>query len=362
MNIEEGQVADTGVSSQSASIFAAAERVRLRSPTMRAVDIAAEIGVSEGELLAARVGHDAIRLGGDVVNLLSRMSVPGEVMALTRNGSAVHEKVGRYDNIDLTPPHGLVLNHDIDLRLFLSQWRSGFALRQSTDDGSIRRSLQFFDASGRAIHKIFARPATDTGAWDQIVDEWRAPDQSRGLLVEPERAATYDRPDSEIDVSGLRTAWSAMRDTHEFFGLLRAYQVGRLQALRLIGAPYVRPARLDAAHSLLVAASASGLDIMCFVGNPGCIQIHTGPVHAIRVIGPWLNVLDPGFSLHLRNDHVVSAWVVLKPTNDGIVTSIELFDVQARLIVQFFGARKPGVPELDDWRTLAGEQALKAAP
>jgi hypothetical protein len=37
---------------------------------------------------------------------------------------------------------------------------------------------------------------------------------------------------------------------------------------------------------------------MCFVGNRGCIQIHTGPVKNIKIMGPWLNVMDPGFNLH----------------------------------------------------------------
>ena len=46
---------------------------------------------------------------------------------------------------------------------------------------------------------------------------------------------------------------------------------------------------------------------MVFVGNHGCVQIHAGPVHRIEVVRPWLNVLDPRFNLHLREDLVASA-------------------------------------------------------
>ena len=76
---------------------------------------------------------------------------------------------------------------------------------------------------------------------------------------------------------------------------------------------------------MLERASADQLPIMCFVGNPGCIQIHTGPVQRIHVMGPWLNVLDQGFNLHLREDHIEDAWIV----------------------------RKPGKAELPQWRELA---------
>jgi putative hemin transport protein len=82
------------------------------------------------------------------------------------------------------------------------------------------------------------------------------------------------------------------------------------------------------------------------------IQIHTGPVRRVEVIGPWLNVLDPGFNLHLREDEIATAWVVKKPTRDGHVTSLELFDTAGGTMAMFFGSRKPGVPELAGWRAL----------
>ena len=43
---------------------------------------------------------------------------------------------------------------------------------------------------------------------------------------------------------------------------------------------------------------------MCFVGNRGCIQIHSGPIQDIKPMGPWINIFDETFHLHLRLDHV----------------------------------------------------------
>ena len=91
---------------------------------------------------------------------------------------------------------------------------------------------------------------------------------------------------------------------------------------------------------------------MVFVGNPGMIQIHTGPVENLKPMGPWFNVLDEKFNLHLREDHIDSAWVVWKPTEDGTVTSLELFDREGTLIATLFGKRKPGVPEDEAWRAI----------
>ncbi len=143
-----------------------------------------------------------------------------------------------------------------------------------------------------------------------------------------------------------------MRDTHEFFGLLRRFQLQRTQALRLAGPALARPVEPGAARQLLEQAAAGGVPIMVFVGNPGMIQIHTGPVRRVAVMGPWLNVLDAGFNLHLREDRIASAWRVLKPTEDGPVHSLELFDAAGDTVAMFFGERKPGRPERADWQAL----------
>jgi putative hemin transport protein len=90
---------------------------------------------------------------------------------------------------------------------------------------------------------------------------------------------------------------------------------------------------------------------MVFVGNPGNIEIHTGPVHNIMEIPGWINVMDPDFNLHLKTTDIAECWVVDKPAEGG-VTSVEVFDEAGEMIVQFFGKRKPGIPELTEWRNL----------
>jgi putative hemin transport protein len=328
-------------------------------------DIAATLGVSEGELIAAHLegaaALRATRLRNTWPDIVAALESAGETMALTRNASCVHEKTGVYRKARVDGALGLVLGDEIDLRIFYRRWAHGFAVEESTTRGT-QRSLQFFDASGTAIHKVFSRAATDLAAWHTLVERFAAP--AEALRPEPPAAREPERPDAEVDLAGFRGEWSALRDTHEFFGLLKRHRLGRTQALRLAGQRFAQPVDNGSAQRLLAAASAGGTAIMVFVGNPGMIQIHTGPVSKVAVMGPWLNVLDPGFNLHLREDHIASSWVVRKPTVEGLVHSLELFDAQGDTIAMFFGARKPGKPELCAWRELieqiAGDAAVTA--
>ena len=339
-----------------------AYRTARRAGAARHRDIAAQLRVSEGELIAAHLatsaqpdGLRAQRLRAEWPRLIAALESAGTVMALTRNAACVHEKTGVYCNTSANGlagrEMGLVLGGDIDLRLFYSRWAHGFAVDERGDKG-LQRSLQFFDASGTAVHKVFVKPATELAAWDRIVADFAAADSAPGLQGVAAPTPAAEKPDDEIDVATFHHAWASMRDTHEFFGLLRSHGLTRTQALRLAEPRFVRPVDAASAQQVLSCAAGAGTPIMVFVGNPGTIQIHTGPVHKVVVTGPWLNVLDPGFNLHLREDHIASAWVVRKPTSDGLVTSLELFDTHGETIAMFFGESKPARPELCAWREL----------
>jgi putative hemin transport protein len=321
--------------------------------SLRIRDAAQQLGVSEAQLLATGVGEHVVRLEGDWRDLMMRMGELGPVMALTRNDAAVHEKDGVYTNISHGDHVGLVLGDAIDLRLFYDKWTFGYAVTEQT--GTLtRRSFQFFDAHGDAVHKIYLRDASDLFVYEDLCEAWAAPVQIAGekALPRPDER-TAERPDGEVDLEAFQADWRALIDTHQFISLLKKHQLARTQALRLIGEEFARPLFIDAPARLLKAAAAAGIEIMIFVGNPGCIQIHTGPVKDIQRMGPWINVLDPDFNLHLREDLVAQAWLVKKPTADGIVTSIEIFDAAGEQLAFFFGKRKPGIPETTGWRMLA---------
>ena len=339
------------------------QRLKAQKQQLRARDAAQELGVSEGALIASLCGAEgearAIRLRDAQADIVKDFEALGPVMALTRNEHCVHEKTGPYVKVSINPGHGLVLGAEIDLRIFPAHWRHAFTVLEETKEG-MRRSIQVFDATGAAVHKVFQKPKTDVAAFDALIASWTGSDQSTTFNALPPSPKHKDRPDSAIDVPGLRAHWKALQDTHDFFGLLHEFDVGRLQALRLVGSDLAYQVTSDSLAQTLETAGASETPIMVFVGNPGCIQIHTGPVKNLKRMGPWFNVLDPDFNLHLREDAIASAWAVFKPTRDGVVTALELYDRDGFCFAQLFGARKPGKPELQAWRDIVA--ALPRVP
>lgn len=325
-----------------------------QNPKVRIRDAAKQLGVSEADLVNTGIGVNVVRLKNEFPELLKEVNTLGKVMALTRNDYCVHERKGIYKKATFNGHVGLVVTPDIDLRLFMSQWAFGFAVNESD-----RHSLQFFDKSGEAVHKIYLIEDSDKQAYQELVAKYTAEDQQETLTVLPASAPTAELPDSEINVAEFQEGWKALQDTHEFHPLLKKYQITRTQALRLAPDDYAVRLEVATLKTILENASARGQEIMVFTGSAGCIQIHTGPIVKLVETGPWFNVLDPDFNMHLRLDGIDTVWLVKKPTNDGWVHSIEVFDKDGNTIVQFFGKRKPGIPESEGWRTLLTESTAK---
>ena len=322
---------------------------------IRPRDMAKRIGVSEAELIAATAGPTgrgvAKRLSDDALAIVKQLPSLGQVMALTRNHVAVHEKIGRYGGFEGDDRVAGIYGDQIDLRLFLKNWRYGFAFDEPNPDGDQpKRSLQFFDAHGHAVHKVHLREESDHEAYQRLMADMADVAREDNLTIKPLPAKKAAR---QHDVTGLRMAWRELQNVHDFHLLLRRFDIERLQALRRVGPEFAYETERTAHRGLVETTAADGLPIMVFVNNPGCTQIHTGPVHELKATGVWWNILDPGFNLHLKEDEIGSAWVVKKPTERGQITSYEIFDQEGCLALTLFGRREKGQPENPVWRDLA---------
>ena len=306
---------------------------------------------TEVEQVAARCGESVTRLDGPWTDLVQKFSSLGTVMSLTQNESIVHKKVGRFDNVAISENMGMVVNEAIDFRIFFDHWHSGFAVVEKTP-GGIRKSLQFYDAAGTAVHKVYLSGESDDSAFDALAEKFTNADQSSAQPVHPKTKPPEDRSDAKIDRVLLRERWDALQNVHDFYPMLQDLGVGRLQAFRLAGDDVARRVTNASFRTMLESAAAAEMSIMIFAGNSGAIQIHTGLVHNLEEAGAWFSVLDPGFHLHSRQDRIDSSWVIRKPTRDGVVTSLEIYGSDKQQLAWMFSQRNPGKSEREEWREL----------
>lgn len=329
--------------------------LKKQHPGAYARDIAKQMHISEAELAFARVGHDAWRLHDDIHEILAALESAGETKCICRNEYAVHEQIGAFTHQHLGDHAGLVLNpRALDLRLFLNQWASVFHLRETTARGE-RQSIQFFDHQGDALLKVYVTQNTHQPAWEALLKRFNTPENKPLTLKDAEPPTAP----STIDAATVEREWRAMTDVHQFFTLLKRHNLTRQQAFERVADDLACKVPNNALAQILDAALNAGNEIMVFVGNRGCVQIFTGAIKNITPMKGWLNIFNPTFTLHLREESIAEAWVTRKPTADGHVTSLELFAHDGTQIAQLYGQRNEGEPEQAQWRQQIDALAVK---
>ena len=305
---------------------------RAENAKARARDFAESLGLPEAALVAAHLGHGVTAIDATPGRLFPLIETLGEVMALTRNASCVHERVGVYAPFTDGIHAAMVTGDEIDMRMFPKHWVHGYAVEEGG-----RRSLQVFDAAGDAVHKVHLRATSDHDAFGALVSALRV---EAGMPDFAPRAAVAPAKGDPAQAEALRAAWGKMTDTHQFLPMVQKLGFNRLGANRIAGAPLARALSPEAVHLALQQAADGAVPVMIFVGNMACIQIHGGLIENLVPMGPWINVMDPRFNLHLRADHIAEVWAVTKPTRSGDAVSVEAFDAEGSLILQIFAYRK----------------------
>jgi putative hemin transport protein len=327
------------------------EAYRVENPQARLVDIAKNLNITELEALHCQVDDQTVfALRTDWQTLFASLPNLGPVMALTRNEYVVHECKGQYAPASWQGPMGLVHSPTIDLRMFSSRWAYLYAVQVKNPRGLLH-SFQIFDACGRAVHKIFLEPGGKLDVYHQILQALK-----RERFELPRLAALAlpeaPRPIDSHAIELFRKDWAALQDTHDFFGMLRKHKLPRLQALEIAGADFACELDRNAVARLLELAQKEGEALMAFVGNPGMIQIYSGKVQQTRRVGDWMNVLDPGFNLHIHENGIDRVFVVHKPTRHGLISSLEVFSARGDLILSLFGYRKDDQQQTPSWGRL----------
>lgn len=327
-------------------------------PKLRIRNAAEELGCSELELLLTSLGDTVTLLNEQHGALLQAIEQAGEVMALTRNDQVVHEKHGVYTDFKVTGKGAMgICLGAIDLRVFFGQWKTAVSVIENLGE-STRRSIQFFDRSGSALHKIYCTANTQLEAWESIITEFTASDQGINLTLEQIPAPSYENQ-GQGKPEQIRKEWEALKDVHHFQAMLKRLGISRTEALTKVGQDYAQPLPLSKAEEVLTKAQERQVPIMVFVGNRGIVQIHTGTIQKLLRTGPWFNILDPDFNLHFNTESITNVWLVRRPTAEGIITSVEVYNDKDELVITLFGERKPGIPEREDWQALV--EALEGA-
>ncbi|MCS6896182.1 MAG: hemin-degrading factor [Bacteroidia bacterium] len=328
------------------------ETLRKNHPNLYLRDAAEQLGVSEMELLRLETGQGVTRLRPEIPALLEALPTLGPLKALSRNRWVVIETTGAYPSPFVERGTMVFASSIIDLRIYLSAWKYAFAVKSFGKDGKPLYSFQFFTEWGEAIHKVYLTASEQIEKWEHLVQRFSHENQSpEADNIAPVPSLPKSSPLENHSKVAFLEGWNNLTDTHEFFGLLRAFGVDRLTAIEAAAGLHTWQLPNNALHSLLEWARDSQTPIMFFVGNAGIHHIYSGTIKNVSLARGWLNVLDPDFNIHINPEGINRIYLVRKPTKEGDIYSLEVFGPAGEELLWIFGARKPGLPVPESWRS-----------
>lgn len=327
------------------------EKFKKDKPNIRIRDAAFELNTSEMALVATQCGKGNIRLRPDFKGILESLNKLGDVMALTRSDHAVHEAHGTYQDMKIHGSVALFFNPGVDARFFLDKWEAAYAVNEND-----RHSIQFFDKEGVAVHKVYVTKKTKKKAYQNLINTYTS-DYQETFIVSPQQALNDEKINDEveehIDPASLRESWLAIQDVHEANSIIKSYgQHRRDEIYQALGKDLAQELPINSVEKLLTMASEKSVEIMVFVMNDAAVQSYSGSVKELLRTGPWFNVLDPQFNLHLRTDGIGKIWLIRKPTKEGWVTTIDVLDTEDTQFLLISDNRKRGEMESSEWQDL----------
>lgn len=322
----------------------------------RARNAAQSLGISEAQYVALSCGETANWIPKSAfAEILQSLHTLGTVMALTRNDQVVLEHHGHYRSLALYDGTATVNGDGLDLELWLEKWAFGFFVEEAG-----RKSLQFFEATGVAAHKIYMTDESNDSAYSTLVSTY-VTEPCPSTLLEVVDTADIDLLPRQLDDEALQESWQSLRDFDASFWA-RENGLSLPQAYRHLTQDAVRLGA-DALKRLLIQSAEAGLSMLISAPNTSVVQVHHGLIHKIEEMGPWINVLDDGFNLHGFQPGIAESWRVKKYLGpDVYYESVEFFDEKERLVLAI--CLDPDIRTLnepvDEWTTLLNTISTEA--
>ncbi|WP_435956172.1 ChuX/HutX family heme-like substrate-binding protein [Dryocola sp. BD626] len=284
----------------------------------------------------------------DITNNLSSIhkmikNISNVVETMTFNNGASLSVTGKYKN-SYSNGHLILNPKGIDLRFLPGKIKSVDIKTTKGTDDNYRHNITF---------KNKERPVQKTTFFsDKMI-------QNNDVKNYP----INQQPGKLMDIDTTKSTeelWRSLTDVHHFYPMLEQKGISKIDALRSVPEDLAFQVKKESVSELLNHISSKNEKFMIFVGNDSAIQIYTGKIDKIIQPGKYTNlnkIIIHGTTeenekavCKISPDSIAQVWVVNKFSEGKTVTSLEVFDKDDNHIIQFYGWRKRGEEQSNDWQ------------
>lgn len=326
------------------------EQLKSYHPELSPATAAEKLKVSEVELFQSAGGENLKILNNQFGKLFAEIEKIEHFKILIRNKSCIQEINGSF-KINSNQNGKLNIENEIaKLNIQTDELKYCFSIKSETEN-----SFRFFDSKGSTVLRIITNPDTDQKLFDEITEKFISEDQDAELKIEATETL-QNQTSTEINLQEFHSDWKNLDAIDDFQKILKKHNLTRWQAVH--NAPddfFAAKIKNRKVVNLLEETIEAEIPVRIYTENSCCIQSYHGEIENSSWHGSWFNVFAPDFSFHFDSSKVIESRIVRKPTNAGIISSIECFDGNDEMMFEIFCDREKDDPELNEWRALLNQ-------
>ncbi|MGF1677807.1 MAG: ChuX/HutX family heme-like substrate-binding protein [Candidatus Methylacidiphilales bacterium] len=300
------------------------------NPKLQPLEIATELGISEGAMVGAQCGYGVIRLNHHALDWMASLPFLGEVIVVTRNRIGLLEsRATIQSSIPFNRQIGFKGVH-LDCRIEGSGVAESFFVPPS---GTVAESIQCFDADGSAIMKLFA-VSPHQPHWLPWVEQSAHSDQGPGFS--PPVSTGYNEFKQDTQPSAhdekLSVSWRHLIHPNHLYNFLHRHGIQPLDWMRQLGSDWCARLRKDAVDALM-GQSILETHMAITLQSRFARQRFSRQWPPAVSFGQWINLLTADSNLHLNTTSIHQVWRLAVPYSDRLVQHLLLFDKTDQLAI-----------------------------
>ena len=271
---------------------------------LRIRDIADHLNVSEAELLSLDINKNvkflSINNFESFFNII--LSQIDKVMFLIRTDFVVHEKIVKANEF-ICKKNSVLNKKDNSLLIkFNSEMFTYIFYENKKHNNRNLKSFQLFDQNGISILKIYLKGKKDV-EFESIANDYKV------------------KYDFEIQKNvSLTTKQNTSLINHDI-DLFNSKPKINQKELKL------------SLRELLTALSEKAIPIQLYAFGIDCVQYHRDVIKNIVDYGPWLNVMDKNFNIHILENKIIKNILTEYVSKDNKRYSADFYDTNNDFVI-----------------------------
>lgn len=285
--------------------------------------------------------YQSVKLNNNFVGIFKKLSMLGNLSTTLFTGTLTHTVQGKFADMHNRSNTLMHFHPNIDTRLFTAKWRFVYATEQ---DKII--CLNFFSRYGDLVYRVCSTTVEQYPLFKDFISEFTDKDNSTVNITESFTKLKYTKL---IDKQVLTQKWSEMTNVHQASKIFKYHGNDPTAVYTALGENYARKISTEKLIQFFNLIVENKLKIMMFSRNYAAVQCYVGDIPKLAVLGYEINISITDFDFMMDTNKLGDIWLVTKPTENGFVNSISIFDKEDNEVLILTDKRTRGDAENADW-------------